>query len=279
MCTQAKNSNMSNIISAEEDNSFHKLNTENIIVETPSHIIPIANRGQWLGIKYKYKNKTDKLKVQTPEYFSFGISQYDDKSSAPKMSFVMKNRTLHEANKETLSQDDLIDIKVENESIKIFEDITTKIKQEMNTPTMVALFGKKNPKKWTDDVNEMKIITHSQKNDAIYINPKVVTANNFMKTKFILIDDSHEEGYQDLDQEEAITKLSTVGVNCTATAMITVDSVYIGLKPSIQVKLTEVMIREYHESNKKRNIIIPARLRNKSYEKKVIVNESDSDSD
>ena len=58
--------------------------------------------------------------------------------------------------------------------------------------------------------------------------------------------------------------------------------VFVGTEPYLQVKLAEAVISEFSEYKVKRNIIMPARLRNKSADKKKSnskLYDSDSDSD
>lgn len=284
-----------NVISAEQDPAFHKLNVENIVLELPKYAPAPGQKGIWLNIKYKYSNngkeKQDKLKIQTSELFSYGISRYED-TSPPKMCFVMVNRKLREAiaKGEDISEEDAEDIKVEDETIKMLEDITEKVKELMKESDMMNALGKQrdknDKKKWLINVDGMEIIKRKEQEngiDSVYVYSKVVTANNFMKTKFHILDDNEEEGVRDLDQDETVETLEKKEFNCKATAMLVIDSVFVGTEPYLQVKLAEAVISEFSEYKAKRNIIMPARLRNKSADKKKKSNsklyDSDSDSD
>lgn len=283
-----------NVISAEEDNVFHKLNVNNIIVELPKTVPTQGQKGVWVNIKYQYdngkKSKIDKLKIQTTELFSYGISKYEE-TSPPKMSFAMVNRKLRE--KEDISEDDKMDIMIENETIKMLEDITDKIKEVMKTDDMIKALGKKRDKRWNSSVDNMEIVKRKDQDqengiDSVYVYAKVVTANHF-KTKFIMYDENEEEGIIDLNLDETIEKLMRKDVNCKATAMLMIDSVFVGKEPYLQIKLSEAVISEFVEIKKKRDIIIPARFRNRSKKKtnsatnatnsKLYDSDSDSDSD
>jgi hypothetical protein len=86
-----------NVISAEQDQKFQSLNGDNIIVDVPTTPPMPGQKGVWVNIKYQYANgKKDKLKIQTPELFSYGISKYEE-SSPPKMTFAMINRKQRES--------------------------------------------------------------------------------------------------------------------------------------------------------------------------------------
>ncbi len=276
-----------NVISAEQDPAFHKLDVNNIVVELPKNTPAPGQKGVWVNIKYKYSNgkkdKLDKLKIQTSELFSYGISRYEETSPA-KMSFAMVNRKLREAvaNGEEIAENDQLDIKVEDETIKILEDITEKVKQAMKETEMTKVLGKQRDKKWISNVDSMEILKRKDQDngiDSVYVYAKVVTANNFMKTKFLMLDDTEEEGVKDLEQDATIEKLIQKDVKCKATAMLVIDSVFVGKEPYLQVKLSEAIISEFIEFKSKRNIIMPSRFRNKSYEKKPKAKLYDSDSD
>jgi hypothetical protein len=292
-----------NVISAEENESFHKFNVNNIVVELPTNLPAKGQMGVWVNVKYlfenesksKSKSKLGLLKIQTSELFSYGISKYDA-NSPYKMSFAMVNRKLREdQNKgDDISEDSLVDIKVENETIDILEKITEKVKEEMRKPEMIKALGKdkkdKDSKKWLDNVENMEVVKRKEQEngiDAVYVNAKVVTNNNFMKSRFLMLDEDAEEGVVDLDQEETIEKLSQKTINCKATVILVIDSVFVSDKPCLQIKLSEAVISEFVELKVKRNIIIPERFRNRSIEKKrldelvipnkKIIKESDDD--
>jgi len=278
-----------NVISAEEDAAFHKLDVDNIVVEVPNTAAAQGQKGVWVNIKYKYgtgkKDKLDKLKIQTSELFSYGISRYEESSPA-KMCLVMVNRKLREAqaNGEDISKEDAEDIKVEDATIKMLEDITEKVKEALKETEMVNALGKqRDKKKWVSNVDSMEIVKRKpQENgiDTVYVYAKVVTANNFMKTKFLMLDEGEDEGIRDLNQDETVEKLSQKSINCRATAMIVIDSVFVGKgnkEPYLQVKLSEAVLSEFIEYRAKRNIIIPARLKNRSPKAKLYDSESDDD--
>jgi hypothetical protein len=269
-----------NVISAEQDAAFHKLNVDNIVVELPKNAAAQGQKGVWVNIKYKYGNeKKDKLKIQTSELFSYGISRYEESSPA-KMCLVMVNRKLREAQAKgkDISKDDEEDIKVEDATINMLNDITKKVKDAMKDPEMIKALGKQRDKKWASNVDSMEIVKRKEQEngiDTVYVYPKVVTSNNFMKTKFLMLDEDEDE---DLNQDETVEKLSQKDINCRVTAMLVIDSVFVGKEPYLQVKLSEAVISEFIEDKAKRNIIIPARFRNRSAEKKKPDNSDDDTS-
>ena len=268
----------SNIISVENDDSFHKLDVKNIIVEKPNQKPTPNQKGVWANIKYKYEGKLDKLKIQTTQLFSYGISRYEE-TSPSKMSFVMRDRKLREmqANGEQLSDEQLLDIELEDGTIKILEDIMSKVREELMTSEMIAALNKTRDKKWASNVESMEIVKRKEQDngiDSVYMYAKVVEGNNFMKTKFYDNDD------QPLDLADTVVRLLDKNITCRVIAMIVVDSVFIGAKePYIQLKLSEAILSSVIESKPKRDIRLSSHLKNKLVSEKPIACDSDSDSD
>ena len=111
---------------------------------------------------------------------------------------------------------------------------------------MVKALGKQRDKKWASNVDSMEIVKRKEQEsgiDTVYVYAKVVTANNFMKTKFLMLDEGEEGGIRELNQDETVKKLSQKDVNCRAVATIVIDSVFVGKEPYLQVKLSEAVVR------------------------------------
>jgi len=277
------------VISAESDkDQFEQLNVQNIVI-TPT--TTTNAKYAYANIKYLYSdNKKKMLKIQTSDLFSSGITKYNNEG-APKMAFTLIDKALRE--KENPTEEDLIDISVEDGTIEILDSITKRIQDMIKEPEMVKLLGKNRDKKWDNKVDDMEIVKRFTRDDgSVSVNmwAKVITQQNFMKTKFYLLSENGEA--EIIEQQEIIDKL--IGdTKCRATAILVIDSVFIGEKPSIQVKVGEVVISKLIEPSKRQTIIMPARFRNKinahneeedvsdsdvSVIKKVII-DSDSDSD
>jgi hypothetical protein len=274
------------IISAEEDECFFKLDVENIVV-LPPKTSGTKETNTWINIRYNYgtKNKPviDYLKVQTSELFSFGLSQFDE--NAPlKMTFCMQDKKLREAlqNKEEISDADKLSMQIEDKTIKILEEVTEKIKTELQSTEMLDKLGKKvKDTKWIQNVNNIEIVKRSTKEDdnSCYVSPKIADSKSFVKTKFRGLDDESEDGTKELDYDETVKKLSKRGVNCKATGMFTIDSICIVRNiPYLQVKLNEALISNFVEYKNQNKIRLPQRFRNRSQPKKE-ENDSDVESD
>lgn len=268
--------NSNKVISCEE--GFYKLNTDNmtLLVPKPSS----SGRGTWAPIRYKYdEEKALPLKFQTKVVFSYGISKYDV-DSPNKMSLCMQDRNLRDKDKDTLTEDELLDIQMEDMTIKMLEDITEKVKKLLLQEDFIKAIGKRmNDKKWEKVVNDIEIVKRKELangSESVHVYAKVIDTDNFMKTNFFEINDDLEDGLKSVDAKETIAKLSQTNCNCKVIAMLTVDSVFIGTAPYLQVKLSEAVITEYINIKQKNNIVLPSRIRNRS-NKTVITNDSDSE--
>jgi hypothetical protein len=271
-----------NVISAEKDQKFQSLNVDNIIVDVPTTTPMPGQKGVWVNIKYQYANgKKDKLKIQTPELFSYGISKYEE-LSPPKMTFAMINRKQRES-EEPLTEEEQEDVKVEDATLKIINDITAVLKEKMKRPEMVKALGKQKDKKWTMNVDGMEILRRKETSsgvDNVYLSAKVVLSQNFLKSTFFKITD--DDLLEELDRDETVDKLLQKDVNCKAIAMLVIDSIFVGKEPYIQVKLSEVILSEIISYKPDRTIALPTRKRGKTSSMKETVVEtdySDEDSD
>lgn len=275
--------NKVNIISAEDSDAFYKLDTDKIIVEVPQQA-PLTQKGVWVNVKYDYSGKKDKLKIQTSNLFSYGLSQYEA-GSPIKFSLVMSNRKAKEEIMEgkVLSEDEMTDLQVEDATIVMINDIVAKIKNEMNKPEMTAALQKNKDKKWSSKVDSMEVLKYKETDsgvDNVYLYAKLATTS-WLKTKFMRLTSSGE--VQDLPFEETQQLLLQKNVNCKATVMLIFDSVFVSKDPYIQVKLGEVIITQMLGNNSSgRDIVIPSRLRKaapQQLQEKVIIPEEFSDED
>lgn len=269
-------SNQYKVISAEEDPDFEQLDVNNIVV------VPPTSGSKYANIKYIYSNgKRRLLKIQTSELFSSGISKFNNEPSAtPKMAFTLVDKSLRE--KENPTEEELMNIKVEDGTVAILDEITKQLRKLIKDPEMVKALDKQRDKKWSAKVDEMELVKRFTRDDgsvAINVWGKVVTDNAWMETEFMLLDEE-KNSFRELDRTEVINKLLGE-TKCRATAIFVIDSIFIGDKPTIQMKVKEAVIK-FIEPPKRRNIIMPARFRNRSAEKpksKLYDSDSDDDSD
>ncbi len=283
-----------NIISAENDEIFHKFDSKNLILQT--------NPGTktWVNIKYRYEknNIETQLKLQTPNLFSSGITQFDDKAPF-KLSLSLKSRKLHEtkAAGNELSEEEKLTIQAELKTIKLIESIVQEIRNQLKKPEMVKEIGKHREKQWDYIVSSMDVLKRKDQENGIVesvnLYPKIMNNNNFIRTKFTkYINQNGHQSLKELDQEETIKKLVKKDTSCKVMALLVIDSIFIGKNPSIQFKVAEVLISKFITKKNNSSIILTDRLKMLAMEdsddsddehlvdKKIIkTNDSDSDSD
>ncbi|ATE87127.1 hypothetical protein, partial [Shrimp hemocyte iridescent virus] len=290
------------IISAEKDEVFYGLDVNNIVLEVPKDK---NSPNVWVDVRYNYpKNeaaglnaKKDRIKIQTSELMSFGINRWEGKETSPaKMSFSMINRRLREdvrKGKEP-TEEEQIDMEVEDETVDIIEKITEKIKSEMKKPEFIRAMGKKDGGKdlvkWNSAVDEIELIKRKEQDngiDAVYLNVKIIEKENFAKTKFFVLDDNEEDGLRFIEQKKIIPKLT--GTNCKVTPLLVIDSIFfLNKKPFLLIKAGDVIINSLINNSKKYSIHVHKRVKrgsqidSKSFDsdnETSAIADSDSDSD
>ena len=180
--------------------------------------------------KYRYPNgQVDKVYIQTPELFSWGIQENknQDNISNYTFSFVMYDRN-EEVSKE------------QQNTIDIFEQILEKIKTHLKkAETKEAL-------------NQFQLDAHVDMMDIFYrkkdkgqlvsgvpptLYPKLQT--KFGKNRFLEITTE----FRNIN-DELINPYDLLGVRCQAAGNIVIDNIFIASekKPLIQLKLDEAII-------------------------------------
>ena len=193
--------------------------------------------------KYRYPNgQVDKVYIQTPELFSWGIQENknQDNISNYTFSFVMHDRN-EEASKE------------QQNTIDIFEQILEKIKTHL----------KKAETK--EDLNQFQLDAHVDMMDIFYrkkdkgqlvcgvpptLYPKLQT--KFGKNRCIEI----TTDFRSIN-DEVINPYDILGVRCQAAGNIVIDNIFIvsEKKPLIQLKLDEAIIT--HQFKKVSRLRLP----------------------
>jgi hypothetical protein len=244
--------------------------------------------------KYIYDNgKEDDIYIQIPEVHSFGIKTFvnkDQPSSQPSHSFSFSINV--KPNIEEGIDEEKAKIMTEG-IIKIFDDISHKIKEFLKTDSVVKKLGKTNKSKdpreakagWIAIVDSLKPFMSYQidketdqiiegSSPTMFVKLKTETKNPGIKTTFKQY--NCETG--NLDDIPPNTAPDTYqGCRCTATGVVHIESIYLPKMPavSIQYKLYDVLITEILKMNVNR-LIIPNRFNNQAVEK---IYDSDSESD
>ena len=210
-------------------------NIDNLFFEKPKQGTVLGKGGikfSKIYPKYRYPNgQTDKVYIQTPELFSWGIHENKNQEDVSNytFSFVMHDRN-EEASKE------------QQNMINIFEQILERIKIHL----------KKAETK--EDLNQFQLDSHVDMMDIFYrkkdkgqlvsgaspiLYPKLQT--KFGKNRCIEI----TTDFRSIN-DEVINPYDILGVRCMAAGNIVLDNIFIvsEKKPIIQLKLDEVIITD-----------------------------------
>ena len=208
-------------------------NIDNLFFEKPKQCTMKSNIKFFrIYPKYRYPNgKIDKVYIQTPELFSWGIHENKNQEDVSNytFSFVMHDRN-EEASKE------------QQNMINIFEQILERIKIHL----------KKAETK--EDLNQFQLDSHVDMMDIFYrkkdkgqlvsgaspiLYPKLQT--KFGKNRCIEI----TTDFRSIN-DEVINPYDILGVRCMAAGNIVLDNIFIvsEKKPIIQLKLDEVIITD-----------------------------------
>ena len=208
-------------------------NIDNLFFEKPKQCTMKSNiKFSRIYPKYRYPNgKIDKVYIQTPELFSWGIHENKNQEDVSNytFSFVMHDRN-EEASKE------------QQNMINIFEQILERIKIHL----------KKAETK--EDLNQFQLDSHVDMMDIFYrkkdkgqlvsgasptLYPKLQT--KFVKNRCIEI----TTDFRSIN-DEVINPYDILGVRCMAAGNIVLDNIFIvsEKKPIIQLKLDEVIITD-----------------------------------
>ena len=206
-------------------------NIDNLFFEKPKQCTMKSNiKFSRIYPKYRYPNgKIDKVYIQTPELFSWGIHENKNQEDVSNytFSFVMHDRN-EEASKE------------QQNMINIFEQILERIKIHL----------KKAETK--EDLNQFQLDSHVDMMDIFYrkkdkgqlvsgaspiLYPKLQT--KFGKNRCIEI----TTDFRSIN-DEVINPYDILGVRCQAAGNIVIDNIFIvsEKKPLIQLKLDEAII-------------------------------------
>ena len=208
-------------------------NIDNLFFEKPKQCTMKSNiKFSRIYPKYRYPNgKIDKVYIQTPELFSWGIHENKNQEDVSNYTFSF---VMHDRNEEVSKE--------QQNTIDIFEQILERIKIHL----------KKAETK--EDLNQFQLDSHVDMMDIFYrkkdkgqlvsgaspiLYPKLQT--KFGKNRCIEI----TTDFRSIN-DEVINPYDILGVRCMAAGNIVLDNIFIvsEKKPIIQLKLDEVIITD-----------------------------------
>ena len=215
-------------------------NIDNLFFEKPKQGTVLGIKFSRIYPKYRYPNgQVDKVYIQTPELFSWGIQENknQDNISNYTFSFVMYDRN-EEVSKE------------QQNTIDIFEQILEKIKTHLKkAETKEAL----NQFQLDAHVDMMDIF-YRKKDKGQLVSGVPPTLYPKLQTKFGNLEITTE--FRDIN-DESINSYDLLGVRCLAAGNIVIDNIFIASdkKPLIQLKLEEAIIT--HQFKKVSRLRLP----------------------
>ena len=208
-------------------------NIDNLFFEKPKQCTMKSNiKFSRIYPKYRYPNgKIDKVYIQTPELFSWGIHENKNQEDVSNYTFSF---VMHDRNEEVSKE--------QQNMINIFEQILERIKIHL----------KKAETK--EGLNQFQLDSHVDMMDIFYrkkdkgqlvsgaspiLYPKLQT--KFGKNRCIEI----TTDFRSIN-DEVINPYDILGVRCMAAGNIVLDNIFIvsEKKPIIQLKLDEVIITD-----------------------------------
>ena len=218
-------------------------NIDNLFFEKPKQGTVLGKGGikfSKIYPKYRYPNgQIDKVYIQTPELFSWGIQENKNQDNITNytFSFVMYDRN-EEVSKE------------QQNTIDIFEQILEKIKTHLKkAETKEAL----NQFQLEAHVDMMDIF-YRKKDKGQLVSGVPPTLYPKLQTKFANLEITTE--FRDIN-DESINSYDLLGVRCLAAGNIVIDNIFITSekKPLIQLKLEEAIIT--HQFKKVSRLRLP----------------------
>lgn len=185
-------------------------------------------------IKYRYDDNTvDKLSIKTPEYYSFGISECLNEKDKTIVDNYQMSLVMLDSTKPT--EDQL-------KTLEMIDKITNKIKSHLKLDST-----KSQLKNYEMDalVDLMKMYWLKKDNGKVVagaspvLYPKLL--KKFEKTRVSGMKPEIMTGFYDTSNAQ-IEASTLVGKRFQAIGELVVDHVYIGSKPSIQLKLNDVIV-------------------------------------
>ncbi len=222
--------------------TFETFNVDNIVFQP----IRVNKKFQFsrIPIQYRYDTgKCDKLSIETPELFSWGVQENSNPSKKDEkqvdsytMSFVMYNQ------KDGPTEQ-------EEKAIRLFETVLEAIKTYLKTPEVKHELGKSTNRVYDAFVDSLDLFYRKKdktKGGLVEGAPPTMYPKLLTKYDETRPADKAPEiitGFYD-PEDNPLDPLSLVGSRCKAMGDIVIDNIYIGSNISVQCKLHDVIVIE-----------------------------------
>lgn len=207
----------------------------NVIFEKVTKMTTTAEiKFQRIFLKYKYHDGTvGKISIRTPKLYSYGVQENRSSQTNLLDSYTLPVTMYDKMVGQT--EDEAKTIEMLESCLKLIKQHLKKsdVKEALNKYEMDA------------DVDQMDIFYRKKDKGLILpdipptLYPKLVTA--YEKSRNPSVPPKIVTGFYDSD-DEPIDPIALINERCRVVCDVCLDNIYIGAKPSIQVKVNDVIV-------------------------------------
>ena len=217
--------------------TYKEIDLNRIVLEPVKEIVNGAISFKRINIKYIMPNGTrEKLSIKTPELFSWGVAEnrsMDKSKDLPPDSYQM-SLVMYDAREVATQSED------ERGTVEVLEKIVKKIKAHLKDDATKAAMKKYQ----LDPFVDLMDMFYRKKGAGgkidpnyaptlyakLYTHPAIAGAAPIIKSGFFDSDD------------RPIDPLSMIGTRSRCICEVVIDNIYIGQKPSIQIKINDCIV-------------------------------------
>ena len=217
--------------------TWKNFDINNVILEKVTKMTTTAEiKFHRIFLKYKYDDGTiDKISIRTPTLFSYGVQENRSSQTNTLDSYTLPLIMYDKMAGQT---------EAEAKTIQIFDSCLKLVKTHLKkSDTKEAL----NKYEMDADVDQMDIF-YRKKDKGIVLPdtpptmyPRLLTA--FEKSRDPQVPPRIVTGFFDSD-DEPIDPSTLINSRCKVVCDIGIDNIYIGAKPSIQLKVNDVIVHD-----------------------------------
>ena len=216
--------------------SYKEFDINNVIFDPVRKIVKDAINFQRINIKYVNKDgKADKLSVQTPELFCWGIQEahaMGKSADLPPDNYKLP-LVLYDARDNKTGTEEEIGF------MDMLDQIMKKIKAHLNQPETMKELGKYDLGPFVDRMT----IYYRKKEKGVVVPGYAPTIYGKLYTlpqkdgKAPIIN----SGFYDSDDNQ-LDPSTLIGARCRCICDMIIDNIYIGKEPSVQIKINDCIV-------------------------------------
>ena len=225
--------------------TYETFNIDNLFFEEPKQFTMKNDKSSGSGLKfsrvypkYRYPNgQVDKIYIQTPELFSWGVQENMSMENPDQIASYTFSFVMFDQNRGPTEE--------EQKTIKIFEDILDAIKKYLKKQETKESLGQFE----LDPLVDMMELFYRKKDKGVIVEGLPPTLYPKLQTKFEKVKGNNPPeiitDFRNME-DDPVNPKEQMGVRCKAVGNTLIDNIFIGSKkkPSIQLKLDEVVITE-----------------------------------